>query len=220
MLSRLSSQVDLTLINLNKLTAAPFIYCFLRYSYFAPHVLWQLDELSFRNTCLATPLLFITYDLFYTLLHGALHIKGIYGWIHKHHHNQKAPSRGNIDAVNVHPIEYFLGEFNHLLALHLVSTYLCQVHVVAAMLFLSLGGYLAGLNHTRFDITLLGGVYDSKAHDVHHRIPQSNYGQYTMFWDKIFGFYRPYDPEDRINPNAQLNLATGKSLDYESKKMT
>ena len=178
-----------------------------------------MDEISFRNSVLAIPLLFITYDLFYTMLHGALHIKGIYGWIHKHHHNQKAPSRGNIDAVNVHPIEYFLGEFNHLLALHLVSTYLCQVHVVAAMVFLAVGGYLAGLNHTRFDITLLGGVYDSKAHDVHHRIPQSNYGQYTMFWDKLFGFYRPYNPEDRINPNSQLNSVTGKSLDYKSKKI-
>jgi sterol desaturase/sphingolipid hydroxylase (fatty acid hydroxylase superfamily) len=25
---------------------------------------------------------------------------------------------------------------------------------------------------------------------VHHRIPQSNYGQYMMLWDYIFGSYR------------------------------
>lgn len=208
----------MSLIHINKLTAAPFVYCVLRYSYFATHVVWQVHEFSFQNTVLAVPLLFITYDLFYTILHGALHIKGIYGYIHKQHHHQKAPSRGNIDAVNVHPIEYFLGEFNHLLALHLVATYFVQIHITAVAVFLGLGGYLAGLNHTRYDIVLFGGIYDSKAHDVHHRIPQSNYGQYTMFWDKLFGFYRPYNAGDRINPSAQLNLATGKSLGYEEKK--
>jgi sterol desaturase/sphingolipid hydroxylase (fatty acid hydroxylase superfamily) len=151
----------------------------------------------------------------YTLFHGALHIKSIYGYIHKHHHRQKAPSRGNVDAVNVHPIEYILGEFNHLLALHLVSTYICNIHIAAAMFFLAFGGYLAGLNHTRHDIVLLGGIYDSKAHDVHHRIPQSNYGQYSMLWDKLFNTYRPYNPNDRVNPSAQLNLKNGKSLSYE-----
>jgi hypothetical protein len=33
-------------------------------------------------------------------------------------------------------------------------------------------------------------IYDSKAHDVHHRIPQSNYGQYSMIWDYLIGTYR------------------------------
>jgi sterol desaturase/sphingolipid hydroxylase (fatty acid hydroxylase superfamily) len=75
------------------------------------------------------------------------------------------------------------------------------------------GGYMAGLNHTRHDL-VVGIIYDSKAHDVHHRIPQSNYGQYTMFWDYIIGSYRAYNPNDRINPKAQLNLKTGKSFLY------
>jgi sterol desaturase/sphingolipid hydroxylase (fatty acid hydroxylase superfamily) len=68
-----------------------------------------------------------------------------------------------------------------------------QVHALGTLLFLAVGGVLAGWNHTRFDInfSLFGIViFDSKAHDVHHRIPQSNYGQYTMFWDKVFGTYR------------------------------
>jgi sterol desaturase/sphingolipid hydroxylase (fatty acid hydroxylase superfamily) len=33
-----------------------------------------------------------------------------------------------------------------------------------------------------------------KAHDVHHRLPESNYAQYMMYWDKLSGFYRPFDP--------------------------
>jgi sterol desaturase/sphingolipid hydroxylase (fatty acid hydroxylase superfamily) len=104
------------------------------------------------------------------------------------------PSRANVDAVNVHPIEFFLGEYDHLWSLVLVcNVFGVKVHIVTAIFFLAFGGLLAGLNHTRFDICLsLFGIklYDSKAHDVHHRIPQSNYGQYTMLWDYIFGSYR------------------------------
>jgi sterol desaturase/sphingolipid hydroxylase (fatty acid hydroxylase superfamily) len=175
--------------------------------------------MTLLNTLVAMPLLYLVYDFFYTLFHWALHIKAIYAYIHKHHHMQKAPSRGNTDAINVHPFEYICGEFNHLFALYLVSTHMCEVHVATSMVFLAVGGYLAGLNHTRDDIVWL--AYDSKAHDVHHRIPQSNYGQYCMVWDRLFGTFRPYNPKDRVNPKAQLNPATGKSYEYEeAKKMT
>ncbi len=75
-----------------------------------------------------------------------------------------------------------------------------DVSAVGALAFISLGGILAGLNHTRHDVVAripsLGlskigwTVFDSKHHDVHHRIPQSNYGQYTVVWDRIFGTFR------------------------------
>ena len=158
------------------------------------------------------------YDFFYTILHWALHIKEIYGFIHKHHHQQKAPSRANIDAVNVHPIEFLLGEYNHLLAVVLVCRVLnLQVHIFCVVLFLAIGGSLAGLNHTRFDFTMqVFGftIYDSKVHDVHHRMPQCNYGQYIMLWDHIFGTFRPYLGDDRVNPKAQLDQRTGMSISY------
>lgn len=137
--------------------------------------------------------MFIAFDFVYTLLHWALHIPSIYGYIHKHHHHQKAPSRAAVDAVNVHPVEYILGEYNHLLALWFCHSFVASVHGMTAVLFLAIGGTLAALNHTRHDIviSLMGvTIYDSKVHDVHHRIPQSNYGQYTMFWDKVFGTFR------------------------------
>lgn len=103
-------------------------------------------------------------------------------------------SRANHDAINVHPLEFFLGEYNHLLAVYLCCHHFnLQVHALSTVLFLGIGGVLAGWNHTRFDIEFAPfGImlFDSKAHDVHHRIPQSNYGQYTMFWDRVFGTYR------------------------------
>ncbi|GKY94605.1 hypothetical protein MPSEU_000426000 [Mayamaea pseudoterrestris] len=212
--------VDRFCIGISKAATGPFVYFYFRFAYLEPNVLWRLSELTFQNTAVALIALFIIYDFFYTILHWALHIKSVYGLIHKHHHRQKAPTRGNVDAVNVHPLEYFLGEYNHLFALFLCCRLLIQVHIVTALMFLAIGGIVAGINHTRFDIVLsVRGVniYDSKAHDVHHRIPQSNYGQYTMLWDKVFGTYRPYDPKDRINPDAQLDPTTGKSLGFSKK---
>jgi len=200
-------------------------------------VIWNLGGVTFMNTIVPLPFIFLIYDFFYTILHWALHIKAIYGYIHKHHHHQKAPSRANVDAVNVHPIEFFLGEFNHLLAVYLYVEYVPivpKMHAVCVVVFLAVGGVLAGLNHTRFDIVIGGGnrgeekgssskgfvLYDSKVHDVHHRIPQSNYGQYIMFWDKVFGSFREYNENDRVNPSAQLDPDTGKSLQWmaEQKK--
>lgn len=196
--------------------------------------IWAFEELSLVNTILPIPLLFITYDFFYTLLHWFLHVKGVYVYVHKHHHHQKAPSRANIDAVNVHPLEFFLGEFNHVLALHLVVKGMpligfrgIDVSWVSAVLFIGLGGILAGLNHTRHNVVARVSypgasdtegkavgwtIFDSKHHDVHHRIPQSNYGQYTVLWDRIFGTFREYNANDRVNPAHQLDPMTGKSM--------
>ena len=268
---------DYTFIMINKCMTGLFVYCYFGYLWSRRKQLHHqmnhhghhncchnggqgifstnLSDYTVRNTLLPLPFLFLTYDFFYTLLHWFLHLKSIYAYIHKHHHYQKAPSRANVDAVNVHPLEFFLGEFNHILTLGLVlrgvrvssSINLFGVDVgdhydeklqqpqwallgycgmdiswVCAVLFIGLGGILAGLNHTRHDVVLsfpstlsssdnnnvtadnvtdsnkyasssttkstkkYWTIFDSKHHDVHHRIPQSNYGQYTVFWDRIF----------------------------------
>lgn len=112
------------------------------------------------------------------------HRHSVYKYIHKHHHRQHAPSRGNLDAVNVHPFEFVVGEYDHLLALFLV-TRLQEVHVATVLTFIVAGGILASLNHTRFDLRVPPGVYSVRVHDVHHRIPKANFGQYIMLWDRV-----------------------------------
>lgn len=287
---------DYTFITINKCMTGLFVYCYFGYLWSVRKLQQQQEEeeensegqhhhyndheegggqgifltadLSITNTLLPLPLLFLIYDFFYTLLHWGLHMKSVYAYVHKHHHFQKAPSRANIDAVNVHPLEFFLGEFNHILALVLVlkgvkvptvvgggeKTVMAllgyrgmDVSWVCAVLFIGLGGVLAGLNHTRHDVVMSVPssttaspsssetddatttttsnttttintskgyltIFDSKHHDVHHRIPQSNYGQYTVFWDRLFGTFRDYDENDRVNPAYQLDPLTGKTV--------
>ena len=54
-------------------------------------------------------------DLPYTVLHRMLHHRSIYRHIHKHHHRQIVPTRGNYDAINMHPCGFVVGEYMHLL---------------------------------------------------------------------------------------------------------
>ncbi len=189
--------------------------------YHEPNAIWSLSNVTFQNTILPLPAIFIIYDFFYTILHWALHIQAVYAYIHKHHHRQKAPSRGTVDAVNVHPVEFFLGEYNHLFAIYIYTNLLgFHLHVLGSILLFIVAAILAGLNHARYDssLTIFGiTLYDSKWHDVHHRIPQSNYAQYINIWDLTFGTFRAYDSKDRVNPMAQLNPKTGKSLEYGKK---
>jgi sterol desaturase/sphingolipid hydroxylase (fatty acid hydroxylase superfamily) len=92
-----------------------------------------------------------------------------------------------VDAVNVHPFEFLSGEFLHLLCIMIIPC-----HVVTVLVFIIIGGIAASLNHTRFDVRI-PYLYEVRSHDIHHRLPQTNYGQYTMFWDQIMGSFRPYE---------------------------
>lgn len=59
--------------------------------------------------------------------------------------------------------------------------------------------------HTRLDFSLLQlpftsiPIFGVRAHDTHHAIPNSNYGQYIMLWDYVMGTFRlhPQDPGSR-----------------------
>jgi sterol desaturase/sphingolipid hydroxylase (fatty acid hydroxylase superfamily) len=95
----------------------------------------------------------------------------------------------------VHPFEFFVGEY-----LHLFTVCVIPCHIVAVGIFLMIGGVLASLNHTRFDVEI-PYIYCVRVHDVHHRLPESNYGQYIMLWDHIFGSYRAYNNTTSIVNN-------------------
>lgn len=176
---------DWAFITFNRLTGVSFVYNCLQYMSVSPHVKWGLHELTLMNTLVSMPAMFVFYDFFYCLWHRLLHVRGIYGLVHKHHHRQVVPTRGTLDAMNVHPLEFVVGEYLHLLAMMAVPA-----HAATCLVFIVLLGVLTTLNHTRLDVKVPLGIFSVRWHDLHHRIPQSNYGQYTMFWDHLWGSYR------------------------------
>ena len=148
--------------------------------------------------------LFIVYDFFYTLFHWALHWPPLYSYVHKHHHRQMTPFRGNEDAINVHPFEYVTGEYNHLLAMFIATRVfpVGSLHAVTFLMFIFVGGALASLNHTRHDVRI-PFIYNVNAHDFHHRQYRCNYGQYIMLWDAVFGTFMPYTSEQVNDPKQK-----------------
>lgn len=193
--------VDIMCIAFNKLASTVFVYHVIRVTWFLPTVEWKLENMGVTNTLVALPTFYVVYDFFYTIFHWALHHRAIYAYVHKHHHRQKAPTRGNLDAINVHPFEFVTGEY-----LHLLTVYLVPCHIVAAAFFIIIGGVFASLNHTRFDVNI-PGLYMVKNHDLHHRVPNSNYGQYIMLWDHIFRTFRSYDENTPGSRGKSKDLA-------------
>lgn len=195
--------IDRTFITLSQIAIVVMTFHYLQFMATSPNVQWRLDEISFANTCVALPSFFVVYDLFYAPFHRALHHRSVYAYVHKHHHRQVVPTRGNSDAINVHPFEFILGEYNHILAVYLTSRFLVPVHAITCILFLVVGGCLATLNHTRLDVSALYIPFTSipifavRAHDTHHAVPNTNYGQYIMLWDYVMGTFKPH-PNDRI----------------------
>merc|ERR1711865_1149417 len=146
---------DRQYIAFSQIAIVVMTFHYLQYMASSPHVLWRPEQITLRSTLLPLPLFFIVYDAFYTPFHRALHHRSVYAWVHKHHHRQVVPTRGNTDAINVHPFEFLLGEYNHILAIYLVSSRLMPIHAIACVLFLVVGGTLATLNHTRLDCAFL-----------------------------------------------------------------
>lgn len=196
---------DRQFVACSQIAVVMMTFHYLQFMASSPNILWRLDQLSFANTCIALPACFVVYDVFYAPFHRALHHRFVYAYVHKHHHRQVVPTRGNTDAINVHPFEFIPGEYNHLLTVYLISRYLVNIHAVTCILFLVLGGTLATLNHTRLDFSFLYlpftkvPIFGVRAHDTHHAVPNSNYGQYIMVWDYVMGTFKAH-PKDLDSP--------------------
>jgi sterol desaturase/sphingolipid hydroxylase (fatty acid hydroxylase superfamily) len=203
--------IDHLFINFNKIVSILFVYhCYLFATAAMNADFTDVDAMlaDITRFPLTFPLTVIIYDFFYTIMHWALHIPAVYPLVHKHHHRQLVPFRGNIDAINVHPIEYVLGEYNHLFAIFLVTRLLAAagsempMHAVSFLLYVAIAGALSSLNHTRLDINI-PYLYSVWWHDYHHRQPRCNYGQYIMLWDSVFGWFKPRSVDERVESVIQ-----------------
>mmetsp|Transcript_285 Transcript_285/g.511 ORF Transcript_285/g.511 Transcript_285/m.511 type:complete len:264 (-) Transcript_285:317-1108(-) len=178
---------DKLYILINKVSIVAFAYHVFRFLTLTPTVKWKVEEATLYNTLVVVVPMFLLYDFIYTLFHRILHLRCVYGFVHKHHHRQISPSRGHYDAINVHPLEFLFGEY-----LNLFCFWAIPCHIFSVLIFMLLAIVVATLNHTRYDVSI-PGVYDAKDHAVHHRLPDTNFGQYTMCWDKIYGWHRPWN---------------------------
>jgi hypothetical protein len=100
----------------------------------------------------------------------------------------------DIDAANEHPVEQVAALTLHWVALHIVA-HTAGLHVAAVAGHFACKALGACFNHTGYDVQLsFAGVdYSVRAHEMHHRQPNTNFAQYVMGWDRLMGTYKPYD---------------------------
>lgn len=186
------SAIDFTFLTINAVIEYVFTYQIVMLAYSSPLIIWGNHNLTLCNTLAALPFIFVVDDLLYAPMHRFMHWRPVYWMVHKHHHKQAFPIRGYFDAANESPIEQVLGLSCVWITLHVVPA-ITGIHVYTLFVFFVLYAATAMLNHTAYDVKGLGAYgYSSGAHEMHHRLPNCNYGQNFMVWDMLMGTYRPY----------------------------
>ena len=148
---------------------------------------------------------FVIYDFIYYIFYYTIH-HSIHNYIHKHHY-QISPFRGTYDGINTHIFEYVFGIYLRLWSIFILKYMIrilingefdirtdnkdCLVNGYSIALFLLFSSFFLSLEHTTHAI-YMPYFYDVHDHDVHHRIQRSNYGQFIMLCDRIFGSYHDY----------------------------
>mmetsp|Transcript_28979 Transcript_28979/g.62336 ORF Transcript_28979/g.62336 Transcript_28979/m.62336 type:complete len:332 (-) Transcript_28979:85-1080(-) len=160
----------------------------------SPLLIRTPSALGLLNGPAALWLLLVVDDALYAPLHRLMHHPAVYRHVHKHHHRNTFPARGYIDGANEHPVEQLSALCLHWLAMHIVAASV-GLHVAAVGLHLGFKALGACFNHTGYDLQLcfLGIDYSVRAHEMHHRKPNTNFAQYVMFWDRLMGTYQEYD---------------------------
>ena len=101
--------LDFTYLFINACITAVYLFHFHQYVSVATNINWEMDQIGVLNTIGSTLGAMGIYDLVYVPWHNAMHWKALYPWVHKHHHRQLAPTRGTIDGINTHPLEFLVG---------------------------------------------------------------------------------------------------------------
>lgn len=191
--------VDITFLVINSFIEYAFMLHLTRFAWFSGKVSHGVKELTLLNTLVAFCALPMLNDMLYAPAHRILHWKPVYWLVHKHHHGQFLPTRGYIDAANEHPVEQVIGLGLLYSAIFVISSCL-GLHSCTLLVYFLLYGVLALLNHTPYDFRIqlpflskIGISYSVRAHEMHHRKPNCNYGQHVMVWDKLMGTFKKYE---------------------------
>lgn len=135
--------------------------------------------------------LIIGMDFLMYVSHRLAHLPFFYSSVHLRHHEHSSVNA--ISLFVLHPIEAI--GFGLLI---IVLLYLFTFDVVAVALYLIINLLWGTIGHIDKDI-FKGTLFERISrnilcltvfHNIHHQDPNSNYGFYTLFWDKCFKTYR------------------------------
>lgn len=184
---------DMLYLSCNSVIECIFVSHLAYFFWYSALVTRPIDALGLLNGPFALCLVLLLNDMFYAPTHRLLHTPFLYKWIHKHHHRVTYPQRGNVDARNEHPVEQIIAMALWFSSLALTAV-ITGLHAGVIPLHMGIMVVGACFNHTGCDLSLsmLGVEFSVRAHEMHHRKPNTNFGQLVMVWDKLMGTYAPY----------------------------
>lgn len=137
-------------------------------------------------------LLILISDFLFYWLHYLMHCRWLYKYIHKIHHEWKAPVACR--ALYAHPVEHIFGNVFPFYA----PIYLLGLSWGTLLLWTIVTSINTTFVHSGYSFYLLG----NDKHDLHHQKFNVNYG--VMVWDNFFG---TSDEDDTISiQNKKRNL--------------
>lgn len=134
-------------------------------------------------------------DLGMYLFHRLAHHPWIYPWVHATHHRHEATNVLSLFVLNPFEVLGFGG-------LMIVVMMLVPFSAIAVLVYLVLNIAFGTLGHAGVEPfprswarwLLVRQVGTSTFHAGHHVLPVTNYGFYTVVWDRLFGTLHPrYD---------------------------
>ncbi len=151
---------------------------------------------------------FLFTDMMVYFAHRGLHHPLIYRWIHKAHHTYRYTTPFSSHAF--HPVDGFMQGVPYY-----IFVYLFPMHnLVFFVLFAAVNFWTVSI-HDQVDFggTLLNSTGH---HTIHHVDFNYNYGQYSTFWDRLGGSYKPA-PQTHTLGGKQLPGFTPPAFQKKSK---
>ena len=139
-------------------------------------------------------------DFIFYWSHRALHIKAIYPYIHKMHHNHS--STVGIAAEYAHPLEYVFGNMFPTTVGPFILGYKSHFVTILAWYIFRYAENLDG--HCGYDFSwspfrLIPFSSGGEYHDYHHAANLGNYSSLFSIWDTVWGTNKDYNASQRQN---------------------
>lgn len=141
---------------------------------------------------LSIPTAVLIHDFYFYWTHRFMHLPGVFERVHRVHHLSTNPSP--LSAFAFHPIEAIIEAGAVVMIVSLIP-----IHPVAlglTMLYSILTNVMGHLGYELLPRGLAGNrwlnwINTATSHNQHHRSFTSNYGLYTLLWDRLFGTLHP-----------------------------
>lgn len=141
---------------------------------------------------LSFPLTILIHDTHFYWTHRFMHLPGVFERVHRVHHLSTNPSP--LAAMAFHPLEAVIEAGVIIVLTTLVPIHIGVLALWALYMFLTnVMGHLGyeplpqGLAGNR----LFGWLNTATSYNQHHRAFRTNYGLYTLFWDRLMGTVNP-----------------------------